>query len=234
MANTVIYKKKTSDGLIEVEDTVLEDEAVCVLLVNKTYQSAMYLEPSKFYDLVFPYMQRFSYVFQLEPNIQDTFLIGGGGFAYPKYYVHEYPNSEITVTEMNEDILSVANAYFGLLTLPDEESKRMHVILQDGFRYLKTHEKKYDLIINDAFVGKKDQGRTEEETDLIYHSLKENGFYIVNVGTALAGPHAKKGNAFRKILQKRFRHTLMIPCEEDRSVYEIQNVLMIGSDRELV
>lgn len=234
MAKTVIFKKKTSDGLLQVEDTVYDDEAVCFLVINETYQSAMYLDPSKYYDLVFPYMQRFSYVFQLDETIKDTFLIGGGAFAYPKYYVHQYPDSQITVAETNTDIISVAFQYFGLHQLSKDETKRLHILNEDGFQYLRSQEKKYDLIINDAFIGKKDQGRSEEETDIIYQSLKENGFYIVNVGTALAGPLAKKGNAFRKMLQKKFKHTVMIPCEDDRSAYEIQNVLMIGSDRELV
>ncbi len=234
MSDNVIYKKKTSNGTLEVVDTVYDDEAVCFLKIKDTLQSAMYLDPSRYYDLVFPYMQRFSYAFVVEPNIKDTFLIGGGGFAYPKYYVHTYPTSQITVAEINTDIISVAFEYFGLKELEESEYKRMHIVNEDGIQYLSKHDKKYDLIINDAFIGKKDQGRNEEDIQTVYESLNENGIYMVNVTTALVGPFAKKGNAFRKTLQKYFQHTVMIPCEEDQKPYEKQNVLMISSDRELL
>ena len=207
---------------------------VCFLKMNDTLQSGMYLDPDRKYDLVFPYMQRFSYAFHINENIKDTFLIGGGGFAYPKYYVHTYPSSEITVAEINTDIISVAFEYFGLRELEESESKRLHIVNEDGIQYLNENDKKYDLIVNDAFIGKKDQGRNESDTEVIYQSLKENGIYMVNVTTALSGPFAKNGNSFRKTLQKYFKHTIMIPCEEDRNTFERQNVLMISSDRDLL
>lgn len=234
MSDNVIYKKRTENGTLRVVDTVYDDEAVCFLKMNDTLQSGMYLDPDRKYDLVFPYMQRFSYAFHINGNIKDTFLIGGGGFAYPKYYVHTYPSSEITVAEINTDIISVAFEYFGLRELEESESKRLHIVNEDGIQYLNENDKKYDLIVNDAFIGKKDQGRNESDTEVIYQSLKENGIYMVNVTTALSGPFAKNGNSFRKTLQKYFKHTIMIPCEEDRNTFERQNVLMISSDRDLL
>ena len=157
MRKNILFEKKTLGGTLRVVDTVLDDEAVSFLLVNDTYQSAMYLSEEKKYDLVFPYMRRFDYAFFVNPEIQNTFLIGGGGFAYPKFYVHTYENAEITVSEINTDVISVAFQYFGLHDLSEDETKRMHIVNEDGIEYLRESNKKFDLIINDAFTGKKEQ-----------------------------------------------------------------------------
>ncbi len=234
MTENVIYKKKTNSGLLQVVDTMYGDDAVCFLKINDSIQSAMYLDTSKKYDLVFPYMQRFSYAFHVNPMIQKTFLIGGGGFAYPKYYVHAYENAEITVSEIDTDMISAAFRYFALRDLAPSETSRVHILNQDGFLVLKESKVHYDLIINDAFVGKKEKGRDEMCTEIVHNALGENGIYIVNVSTAMRGPFAKRGNAFRKALQKYFKHTVLLAAEEERSPYEKQNVLMISSDMELL
>ena len=148
MRKNILFEKKTLGGTLRVVDTVLDDEAVSFLLVNDTYQSAMYLSEEKKYDLVFPYMRRFDYAFFVNPEIQNTFLIGGGGFAYPKFYVHTYENAEITVSEINTDVISVAFQYFGLHDLSEDETKRMHIVNEDGIEYLRESNKKFDLIIN--------------------------------------------------------------------------------------
>ena len=234
MSENVIYKKKTKNGLLQVVDTLYDEEAVCFLKLNDSLQSAMYLDSSKKYDLVFPYMQRFSYAFHVNPMIKKTFLIGGGGFAYPKYYVHRYKDAEITVSEIDTDMISVAFRYFDLRDLDQQEISRMHIENQDGFLVLEEKKEKYDLIINDAFLGKKENGRDEKCTKIVHEALEENGIYIVNVSTAISGPFAKKGNAFRKVLQKYFKHTVLLVAEEDRNPYEKQNILMISSDTELL
>lgn len=234
MRKNILFEKKTPGGTLRVVDTVLDDEAVSFLFVNDTYQSAMYLSEEKKYDLVFPYMRRFDYAFFVNPEIKNTFLIGGGGFAYPKFYVHMYENAEITVSEINTDVISVAFQYFGLHDLSEDETKRMHIVNEDGIDFLRESNKKFDLIINDAFTGKKEQRRDEESIQIIHDALHEKGIYIVNVPTALSGPFAKKGNAFRKLLQNHFKHTVLLATQEEKQPFEKQNVLMISSDSELL
>lgn len=229
----ILFKKKTNNGVLSVVDTVYDEEAVCFLMINDTLQSGMFLDEEKKFDLVFPYMQRFSYAFQVNPTIKKVFMIGGGALAYPKYFVTHY-DGEITCSEINVDIISVAFSYFGVKEIEKEQLERMHIVNEDGMSFLRSHEEKYDLIINDAFVGKKEQLRDENSIEVVKEKLNENGIYIVNCSTALAGPFAKKGNAFRKLLQKHFQHVVMLVCEEDRNPLEVQNVLLIGSDTELL
>ena len=45
---------------------------------------------------------------------------------------------------------------------------------------------------------------------------------------------AKKGNAFRKLLQNHFKHTVLLATQEEKQSFEKQNVLMISSDSELL
>lgn len=232
--SNILYKQKSEYGVIEVEDTVYDGEAVCFLKINGSFQSGMYLSKEKRDELVFPYMQRFSYAFHVNPNIQNTFLIGGGAMTYPMYYVKHYPNAQIITCEVSKEVIDIAKKYFGLDMLLEKEAERLQILHRDGIEYLKQHPQIFDLIINDAFISKKPQARDEESTKIVHEHLHKTGIYIVNVSTAISGPFARKGNAYRKLLQKYFKHTVLIAAEEDRNPLEVQNVLMISSDTELL
>lgn len=223
----ILYTEKTPYGMIKIVDT--EDQRI--LYINDHIESAVYNDGEKKNELVFPYMQRFSYAFAVHPEIKKTLLIGGGAFSYPRYYLNQYPDCCIDVVEISPEILRADETYFHLKQLLTE---RMHIITEDGFVYLAEHQDQYDLIINDAFLGGKEEGRDEKAMHVIHEHLCAHGIYMINTAAALKGAFSYEFHHVSADLKKEFKNTAVLPCEEDRSPYEKQNVLLIASDDSLL
>jgi Membrane domain of membrane-anchored glycerophosphoryl diester phosphodiesterase len=107
-------------------------------------------------------------------------------------------------------------------------------IMEDGFSYLQRTEETYDLIINDAFTGGKHEGRDEESCRLIQLHLNSHGIYMVNSASAVKGLYSAEYCNFSNVMKKVFQHTAFLQCEEDRSLFEKQNLLLIGSEDSLL
>lgn len=227
MKETIVAQRKTEYGLFQVVDQ--KDRRI--LLCDSHVESAVYVGPEKEKELVFPYMQRFSYAFAVNPGIHKTLLIGGGAFSYPRYYLERYPDCTIDVVEISKDVLAIDEKYFGLDEIRND---RMKIVMEDGISYLKRSSVKYDLIINDAFTGSREEGRREEDIDIVHAHLTDAGIYLINTAASLKGLHSFFCAHFRKELKARFKYTAVLQCEEDRSVYEKQNLLLIASDKSLL
>lgn len=229
-----LYDKQTEYGHIQVADTLYEDEPICFLFVNELMESAMYLDEDKKYDLLFPYMQRFSYAFTVNPDIQDTLMLGGGGFSYPKYYLHKYPQARIKVCEISEDIIDVAMKYFGVSDLEESMKKRLSVFCGDGFSMMEENRHAYDFIINDAFIGREEIGRSEKDIALVHDNLKNTGIYMTNLVGSPKGLHKYVWKQYQALLKKYFKYTALILTEDDYPENMPQNLLLVASDTELL
>ena len=130
---------KTRDPLgqsIEVCEGLYNEERMRLLLVDGAMQSAQYLDPRLQDELAFEYMREFEWAFRLHPAAQRVLLIGGGGFAYPRFFLKQYPEKSIDVVELSPTIVEVARDYFGLRALEAQYPDRLRVIVGDGHRYL--------------------------------------------------------------------------------------------------
>lgn len=229
-----LYDKETEYGHIQVADTLYEDEPVCFLFVNELMESAMYLDEDKKYDLLFPYMQRFSYAFAVNPDIRETLMLGGGGFSYPKYYLHKYPQSRITVCEISKDIIDVAMKYFGVSDLDESMKERLSVYCGDGFSMMEQNRHSYDFIINDAFIGREEIGRSEKDIVLAHANLKTTGIYMTNLVASPTGKYRHVWKHYQTLLKRYFKYTALILAEVDFPENVPQNLLLAASDTELL
>lgn len=130
---------KTRDPLgqpIEVCEGLYNEERMRLLLVDGAMQSAQYLDPLLEDELAFDYMREFEWAFRLHPSARRVLLIGGGGFAYPRFFLKNYPEKSIDVIELSSTIVEVARDYFGLRALEAQYPDRLRVIVGDGHRYL--------------------------------------------------------------------------------------------------
>lgn len=130
---------KTRDPLgqsIEVCEGLYNEERMRLLLVDGAMQSAQYLDPLLEDELAFEYMREFEWAFRLHPSAQRVLLIGGGGFAYPRFFLKNYPEKSIDVIELSPTIVEIAREYFGLRALEAQYPDRLRVIVGDGHRYL--------------------------------------------------------------------------------------------------
>ncbi|MGM9940604.1 MAG: spermidine synthase [Bulleidia sp.] len=229
-----MVKKKTIEtrttpyGNLEIAEGMLGADLLRMCFVNGHMQSAMYLEEGRENDLVFPYMQRFSYAFALKPDIRNALLIGGGTFSYPKFFLDSYRRTKLTVVEICQDMIDLAYAYFGLDELDIEQQSNLRIVCDDAFVFLETCDVQYDLIINDAFIGNRMKGRNERDMESVYGHLCHHGVYMENHVAGVRGPFSLSLQRRKSELETWFDDVEMMICDEDIPLWAQQNILLIG------
>jgi spermidine synthase len=89
------------------------------------------------------------------------------------------PEAEIVGVERDREVLRLARRHFGLDRL------RLELVTGDAFEYLKSERRRFDLIIEDLFVGpsrsvRKPDWLLDEGYRLIRRRLRPGGFVVSN------------------------------------------------------
>lgn len=118
-------------------------------------------------------------------------VIGGAGYSLPKWLWAEVPEAAITVVEIDPKMTELARKHFFLDEVLDTskayQEERAQLICADGWHYLRDARQRFDVIVNDAFAGKKPMGplNVHKAVDLIHSSLTQKGIYLANVRGAI-------------------------------------------------
>jgi hypothetical protein len=110
-------------------------------------------------------------------ELDSVLVIGGGAFSTPRYFKKVFPNAEVDVIELDPDVVQYGYQYMELDDL-------VNVYIGDGRNVLRSLDKKYDLIFNDAFRGYKNipsHMTTIEFNRLVKAKLSDKGIYAINV-----------------------------------------------------
>ncbi|SFL20473.1 mutator mutT protein [Lachnospiraceae bacterium KH1T2] len=229
----VIFKADDQNfGKIEVCDGYYYGDRMRFLLVNDVPESAVYLDEKLKNELAFEYMDNFNWIDKLNSSIDKVLLIGGGGFAYPKYFLEHHPEKSMDVVEISEKIIEASEKYFGLKELKEKAGEKLRVIAEDGYEFLEKLNK-YDVIINDAFIGDRTSDQRKHSAELIKKSLNDGGIYVANMVMPLKGAKAIAGNEEMRIFSEVFKYTLLVPVDEDADPYMQQNCIFFASDKPL-
>lgn len=226
----------TEYGRVLIYNIKVDDEPVRVLNIDSGFESATYTNEDKINELVFNYTKYYDLMFEGNIDINNTLLIGGAGYSYPKYFISHYENKNMDVVEIDPKITEIAKEYFFLDKLIKdynlEENNRLNLITEDGRTYLNSNTKKYDAILNDAFAGDSPAKTltTLEAIQKIKSSLNENGLYLTNIISSLDGDNSKFLRAELNTLNQVFKNTYIVPCDEFSSTEETINLMVIATD----
>jgi spermidine synthase len=115
----------------------------------------------------------------------DVLFIGLGGGTVPNQFLHDYPNVRIDVAELDPEVVTVARRFFGY----PGDSARLRTFAEDGRRFLERSDRKYDLIIIDAYQRDFIPFHlvTREFFELCRAKLNDDGLVAMNVFGAPAG-----------------------------------------------
>ncbi|MCX2817870.1 fused MFS/spermidine synthase [Haladaptatus sp. F3-133] len=179
---------------------------------------------------VFGYTRYFHLPFVMADDpggIDDVLFIGGGGFTGPRIFADEY-NVTVDAVEIDPEVIDVAERYFGV-----EESGKLSIYNDDGRRFLRQTDERYDLIVLDAY--KKDKVpfhmTTVEFMRLAESRLSEDGMLFMNLISAPSGPASRFYRSEYRTVSRVFPSVYAFPTVGGGVVQNIEVVATKGDGR---
>jgi len=213
-------------GVIAVEHSayaeirVVDQDDVRYMLIDGATHTAA---DTSSWESRFAYVNVLDIAKQLFDQSGDLLLVGLGGASVVKSYSRS--GWRIDAVEIDPVVTKMARQYFGLL---DTEAQ---VFGMDGRQFLLTTDKKYDLIIMDAYGSSSIPFHlvTKEAFDLVKSHLKPKGIVAANVeALGWRGPTVKSIGA---TLGHLFASVVALPIAEPPD--QCGNLVLLASDRAL-
>lgn len=217
----VVYETETPYQHLEVR----EDDNVRYLYLNGDQHGAMYTDG------------RDGYVFRYEPymhlpelytdDLDNVLMIGGGAYSVPKQYDKKH-NSDVTTVEIDPDVVRVSERYF------NTDTSRYNTKVMDGRKYLDETDKKYDVIVLDAYTSDDIPFHltTKEFMELVKSRLSEDGVVVMNVISSYDGSAAKMHYAMVSTTNSVFENVDTYPTFPERTT-SMQNVILVASQEDI-
>ena len=153
-------------------------------------------------------------------------LIGGGGYAFPRYLVQVYPGSTMHVVEIDPAVTRTVYEDLGL-----SRDAPVRTWNEDGRQYLmRDRTERYDLILGDAFRDAYSVPyhlTTREFATMASNALEPGGVFAANV---IDGQSALFLRSYLRTLQQVFRHVYLVPVDARwRENPQITSVILASS-----
>ena len=177
-------------------------------------------------DLVIDYTEYFHLGMMFNPDATNVLFVGGGGFTGPKNFLALYPDTKIDVIEIDSDVIDVAKNYFNL-----QEDSRLQIFNDDARKHLSLFEKKYDLIILDAYASTYVPYHlmTHEFFQTLEQRLESDGVIVSNLLGSIEGNHSQIVKAVYKTMKETFPVAYVFPTESPPT--NLQNVMIVSSNQ---
>lgn len=227
-----IFSSESNYYKIKVVKSVLDFAPVKMLLLDADIHSAERIDGNDLpiYTNIYPVFTVFN------DKIKKALVIGGGSYFLAKKISEFYPDSSVTVSEIDPVVTSAADNFFDL------KKYNIKTINADGRFYLQRTPDKYDLIFGDAFnsfISIPWHLATVEFNEIVKNKLNNNGVYAIN----FIAPADKKNNVFLNSMIKTFETSFdnfyTFAYGDANTV--AQNIVMVGvkskrhfSEKELI
>ncbi len=216
---TTVYETETQYSHLDVTDSNNKR----TLYLNGMRHSQMNLDDPS--ELLIPYTKFFHLGKLFTPQLENVLFVGGGGFSGPKNFLATYPDIQIDVVEIDPEVIDVARKYFTL-----NDNPRLQIFNDDARLFLSQTDKKYDLIILDAYATDYVPFHllTDEYFQILDEHLKPNGVIISNLIGTLAGDTSDLPRAVYKTMNKSFPAVYMFTTYGN-NIGIIQNIMIVAT-----
>ena len=225
---TLIFESENADGT-----------PVRLINVNGTFQSVCYLPDDLHFELACLYHRELADVIDRKAREAAAdgrqlrvLVMGGGGYSLPKYLAAYVPAAHVEVVEVDPAMTKIAREQFFLdecLEKTDaERDGRLVLVNDDAWGYLRRQTEPYDVIVNDAFSGKRPLGpmKTDEGARVVREHLAQGGTYLANVRSACEGRRAATLCEVEAAFGHEFASWRVIPEWEDEPQKPGNNVFL--------
>ncbi len=208
---------------------VSEDGETRYIDFDNLRQSAMVLSDP--WELRLRYTRFLALALTCQPDPKRVLVIGLGGGSFPKRLYRDFPQVRIDVADIDPKVVAIATHYFQV-----PEDSRLHLFVQDGRRFVKETNSKYDLIFLDAYNS--DTIPFHLTTREFYRELEAHlapgGVVVSNIIGSLRGPSSQFFRAMYKTLAETFPTVYVVPTYGGGQIMpadEINIILIATQDR---
>ncbi len=171
--NDLAYEGESIYNYLQVSD----NERMTALSTNVLFGvQSVYMKSGELTGLYYDYAMAAPLMAGYDGNGTDILVLGMGTGTYAKQCRAYFENVTAEGVEIDEKITALAHEYF---ELPDD----IPVTTYDGRAFLNVCDKKYDVIMVDAYqdITIPFQMSSKEFFSLVHEHLKENGVMVVNM-----------------------------------------------------
>jgi spermidine synthase len=129
-------------------------------------------------QLVLGYTRAMMSFLLFEPSPRRIAMVGLGGGSLAKYCYRYLPQAEITVVEINPDVIALRNEF----AIPADDA-RFKVLLGDGAMFVKERCDQFDVLMVDGFdaAGLPEDLSSQQFYDDCFASLADDGIMVANL-----------------------------------------------------
>ncbi|HVS58115.1 MAG TPA: fused MFS/spermidine synthase [Candidatus Saccharimonadales bacterium] len=222
----VVFEGDTTTGHFIVTDTIYAGRPARVLYSGNHHAAQSGEATDDKPELLFDYNERFMELVRgLRP--QRVLLIGGGAFALPKALNREFPRIKLDVVEIDGKLYELAQTYFDY-----KPTRRTHIYIEDGLKFLQTTTEQYDLIIVDAFTNDSvpPSLQTTTTASLAAHHLRSGGVAAMNLIAAYYGERSAALQRQLDAFKAAFSTIDVYPAGHGQSLWLPQNFIVIAQN----
>ncbi len=171
--NDLAYEGESIYNYLQVKD----DEKMTALSTNVLFGvQSVYMKSGELSGLYYDYAMAAPLMSDTQSEQKDILVLGMGTGTYAKQCMKYFDNVTVEGVEIDDKITDLAHDYF---SLPDD----VKVTSYDGRAFLNVCDKKYDVIMVDAYqdITIPFQMSSVEFFRLVKSCLKENGVMVVNM-----------------------------------------------------
>ncbi len=206
---------------------VTEDATQRHLRFDRSNQSAMNLDDP--YETSFAYPNYLHLALAAKPDAHSVLVVGLGGGSLVKRMWRDYPQMEIDAVEIDSFVIDVAYDYF---ELPRDD--RITVIAEDGRRFLNASEKRYDIIVVDAYYADAIPSHltTEEFFREADKHLVPGGVLAYNLIGAVEGDRSRLFRSMYRTVGRVWETRWIFPIgiAEDDSPTSSRNIIVLATN----
>ncbi len=199
-----------------------------MLLINDEKSSAMYTDKDS--GLVFEVLRYYKLIEHFKPDFKKVLMVGGSGYAFPKYFLKNYSGKKIDVVEIDPQLTLLAKKHFNL---PDNPN--LNIYHEDGRTFLNRTDKKYDAVLMDAYKSVLTvpfQLTTKEAIEAIYNSLTPDGVVLANIISTFNNETDYFLRAelatYKSVFPQVYLFAVQYPDPDEKQMTYFQNFMLVG------
>jgi spermidine synthase len=129
-------------------------------------------------ELVLGYTRAMMSFLLFNPSPKHITMIGLGGGSLAKYCYRHLPKTEITVVEINPDVIALRNEF----AIPPDDA-RFRILLGDGAAVVSAPDRELQILMVDGFYadGQPSQLSSQRFYDNCFASLAADGILVANL-----------------------------------------------------